>query len=117
MRRSLMAALALATSPGFFAASLAAEPAPTKVSACAWPAAQDAVRAAPQNHRVILENDKVRVLDVTVLPHTKEPVHAHCWPSVLYITAAGKYVDYDANGKVLFDSRKLAAPPALPMAI
>ena len=117
MRKSFIATLALATSPSFFAAALAAEPAPAKVSECAWPAAQDAVQAAPQNHRVIFENDKVRVHDVTVLPHTKEPLHAHCWPSVLYITAAGKYIDYNADGKILFDSRTMATPPVLPMAI
>ena len=35
---------------------------------CAWPAALDAVAAAPRNHRVLLENEKVRVLDVTVAP-------------------------------------------------
>jgi hypothetical protein len=30
---------------------------------------------------------------------------------------AGKYVDYGAVGKVLFDSRSLATPPKLPMVI
>ena len=88
-----------------------------KTAKCLWDATQDAVQAAPQNHRVIFENDKVRVLDVTVAPHTKEPIHAHCWASVLYVTEAGKYVDYGPDGKVLFDSRSLATPPKLPMVI
>jgi quercetin dioxygenase-like cupin family protein len=66
---------------------------------------------------VLFENDKVRVLDVTVPPHTREPVHAHCWPSVLYITDAGKYIDYGSDEKVLFDSRSMAAPPTFPMTI
>jgi hypothetical protein len=35
----------------------------------------------------------------------------------LYVTEAGKYVDYGADGKVLFDSRSLATPPELPMVI
>jgi quercetin dioxygenase-like cupin family protein len=65
----------------------------------------------------MFENDKVRVLDVTVAPHTKEPMHAHCWASVLYVTEAGKYVDHGPDGKVLFDSRSLATPPKLPMVI
>lgn len=116
MRRFLLVGLALTGTVTFLAASRAAAPgsAPTD---CPWPAAQDAIQAAPLNHRVIFENDHVRVLDVTVPPHTKENVHAHCWPSVLYITDAGQYVDYDINGKVLFDSRSLASPPALPMTI
>jgi hypothetical protein len=33
-----------------------------------WPESLDAVVEAPGNHRVILENDRVRVLDVTVQP-------------------------------------------------
>jgi hypothetical protein len=47
--------------------------------------ANDAVTAAPANHRVVFENDDVRVLDVTVAPHSKEPMHTHIWPSVMYI--------------------------------
>jgi hypothetical protein len=38
----------------------------------------DAVAAAPGNHRVLLENDRVRVLEVTVNPGEREPLHAHC---------------------------------------
>ena len=116
MRKVLLAGLVFAGAVGFLVAGRAAEPASAKASGCLWSAAQDAVQAAPQNHRVILENDKVRVLDVTVPPRTKESIHAHCWPSVLYVTEAGKYVDYDINGKVLFDSRSMTSPP-LPMVL
>jgi hypothetical protein len=116
MRKFLLVTFALTSAAAFLAAGRASETASAKAE-CLWTSAQDAIQAAPQNHRVVLENDKVRVLDVIVPPHTKENVHAHCWPSVLYITAAGKYIDYDANGKVLFDSRSLAAAPPLPMTI
>ena len=116
MRKFLLVTLALTGAAAFLAAGRASETASAKAE-CLWTSAQDAIQAAPRNHRVVLENDKVRVLDVIVPPHTKENVHAHCWPSVLYITEAGKYVDYDANGKVLFDSRSLTAAPQLPMTI
>jgi hypothetical protein len=116
MHKFLLIALALTGAVMFLAAGQASEPASAKAG-CLWPAAQDAIQAAPRNHRVVLENDKVRVLDVIVPAHTKENVHAHCWPSVLYITDAGKYVDYDANGRVLFDSRSLTEAPPLPMII
>jgi hypothetical protein len=46
--------------------------------------ATDAVAAAPQNHKVILENDMVRVLEATVPQHSKEPPHTHPWPSVFF---------------------------------
>ena len=116
MRTIFSIGLVLAASWIPFTAAGAAESVP-KPAKCLWPATQDAVQAAPQNHRVMFENDKVRVLDVTVAPHTKEPMHAHCWASVLYVTEASKYVDHGPDGKVLFDSRSLATPPKLPMVI
>jgi len=70
-------------------------------STCPWPEALDAVRAAPGNHRVLLENDAVRVLDVTVAPNQKEPVHAHCLPSVLILLEGGRAQDFDQAGKLL----------------
>lgn len=70
-----------------------------------WPPSLDAVAAAPGNHRVLLENDRVRVLDVTIAPGETEPVHAHRWPSVRHIDQAGDFVDKDGEGRVLFDSR------------
>lgn len=81
---------------------------------CPWPANLDAVKAAPENHKVIFENEHVRVLEVTIAPHTKEPIHAHCWPSTLYIQQAGDIIDRDANGKILFDSRQLKVKPKVP---
>ena len=64
---------------------------------CPWPPELDAVAAAPGNHRVVLENDRVRVLDVTVAPGTREPLHAHCLPSVLVVLEGGRARDYDGH--------------------
>ena len=80
---------------------------------CPW-ANLDAVKVAPENHKVIFENEHVRVLEVTIAPHSKEPIHAHCWPSTLYIQQTGDIIDRDANGKILFDSRQLAVKPKVP---
>ena len=77
---------------------------------CPWPASLDAVTAAPGNHRVVLENERVRVLDVTVAPGEREPLHAHCLPSVMYLMHEGVYRDYDAEGRVIEDVK--VAPPA-----
>ncbi len=49
---------------------------------------EDAVVVAPDEHRVLLENDDVRVLDVLLPPHTKEPSHTHVWPGFFYIVQA-----------------------------
>jgi hypothetical protein len=47
-----------------------------------WDPALDAVAAAPKHHKVLFENDNVRVLEVTLEPNDEEPIHHHRWPSV-----------------------------------
>ncbi|WP_235522957.1 hypothetical protein [Novosphingobium sp. Leaf2] len=44
----------------------------------------DAVVAAPDSHRILMEDDHVRVLRVEVKPGATEPVHDHRWPSIMY---------------------------------
>lgn len=80
-----------------------------------WPKDQDAVISAKKNHKILMENDSVRVLEVTVLPHEKEAVHHHQWPSVLYIMEAGDFIDRDGEGNVIFDTRQLPSPLKFPM--
>jgi hypothetical protein len=80
-----------------------------------WPKEQDAVIAAPKNHKVMLENEKVRVLDVTLVPGEVEAVHSHRWPSVLYILEAGDFIDRDGDGKLILDTRTLPKPLSLAM--
>jgi len=53
------------------------------------PDATDAVAAAPRNHKVILENDAVRVLEATVPLHSREVPHTHFWPSVFFEQTSG----------------------------
>jgi len=74
---------------------------------CPWPANLDGVKAAPETHKVIFENEHVRVLEVTIPPHSKEPVHTHCLPSTLYIQQIGDIIVGDPDGKILFDSREM----------
>jgi quercetin dioxygenase-like cupin family protein len=82
-----------------------------------WPDSLDAVVAAPQNHKVVLENEHVRVLEVTVRPGENEPLHMHRRPSVMYVMAEDNIRDYDAAGNVLYDSAKEKAPPQTPYTI
>jgi len=51
--------------------------------------ATEAVAAAPGNHKVILENDLVRVLEVKVPLHSREIPHTHFWPSVFFEQTSG----------------------------
>jgi quercetin dioxygenase-like cupin family protein len=38
---------------------------------------QDPVKVSPDHYKVILNNDKVRVLDVRLKPGAKSPMHSH----------------------------------------
>ena len=51
--------------------------------------AQDPVKVAPDNYKVLLENDRVRVLDVHVKPGEKTPMHSHP-ANVIYAFDAAK---------------------------
>jgi hypothetical protein len=82
-----------------------------------WPKDQDAVISAKKNHKILLENDSVRVLEVTVLPGETEAVHHHQWSSVLYILEAGDFIDRDGEGNIIFDTRKLPEPLKFPLTI
>jgi hypothetical protein len=102
-------AIVLASFAGGAAATERASGAPSQ-QACAWPESLDAPAAAPGNHRILFENERVRVLDVVVPVGGREPVHAHCWPSVLYVMFRGKLRERDATGEVI---REVAETPPL----
>lgn len=80
-----------------------------------WLKDQDAVVSVPKNHKILFENDKVRVLEVTLAPNELEPVHHHQWPSVLYIMEAGDFIDRDADGNVIMDTRNMPEPLVFPL--
>ena len=65
--------------------------------------------AAPDHHRVLFENDHVRVLDTRLPPGERTPVHAHEWPAALYVLSWSDFVRRDSNGCVLVDSRNRPA--------
>lgn len=56
-----------------------------KTDPATWDPSLDAVTAAPDHHKVIFENDKLRVLEVTLEPNDEEPLHHHRWPSVFVL--------------------------------
>ena len=61
--------------------------------------AQDAVATQPANNKVLFENDRVRVLEVTFGPGTPLKMHSH--PAhVVYMVEGGKAKFTTADGKV-----------------
>src|SRR6476659_1521495 len=72
----------------------------------------DALNAAPDNHRVLFENDRVRILDTNVGPGATTPVHAHEWPAALYVLSWSDFVRRAEDGTILADSRGRPPPEA-----
>lgn len=71
-----------------------------------WDPALDAVAAAPRHHKVLFENDNLRVLEVTLAPKDEEPVHHHRWPSVfVFDQVSGPIHDIAPDGTVLPPNR------------
>jgi quercetin dioxygenase-like cupin family protein len=61
--------------------------------------AQDPVKAAPNNFKVLLENDRVRVLDFHATSGQKIPMHSHPAYISYSISGAGKTKFTSADGK------------------
>ena len=70
-----------------------------------WPDELDAVIAAPRHHRLVFENERVRVLDTRIPVGDTVPVHTHRWPAVYYTISMSHFVRRDGEGRILFDSR------------
>lgn len=92
-----------------------------------WLDSLDAVVAAPEHHRVLLETERVRVLDTLVKPGDETPVHTHRWSSVHYVLSQSDFIRFNADGKSVFDSRDaqvdiksgmaLSSPPIPPHSV
>ena len=76
-----------------------------------WPDELDALTAAPGNHQLLLENDRVRVLLTTIPRGAATPVHTHRWPSVEYVLSTTNFVRRDTDQHVLLDTRAADAEP------
>lgn len=76
-----------------------------------WPEELDAMTAATDNHKVLFENEQVRVLDTNIPSGQTVPLHTHRWPSVMYVISFSDFIRYDGQGNVLLDSQNLTIKP------
>jgi mannose-6-phosphate isomerase-like protein (cupin superfamily) len=67
--------------------------------------ALDAMLAAPDHHEVLLENDRVRVLDTRLAPGEQTPIHMHTSSAALYVMSWSDFLRRDADGNIIVDSR------------
>ncbi|MEZ4803486.1 MAG: hypothetical protein R2797_12000 [Gelidibacter sp.] len=62
-----------------------------------WADSLDAVKVAPNSHKIIFEDDKVRILKVLLEPNTIEPIHTHQFKSVMWFDKATPMSYYQYN--------------------
>ncbi len=62
--------------------------------------AQDVAKVAPNNCKVLLENDRVRVVEIWIKPGEKLAMHSHP-ASVTYVLTAGKLKTTVPDGKTV----------------
>jgi mannose-6-phosphate isomerase-like protein (cupin superfamily) len=63
----------------------------------------DGPTAAPDHHRVLFENDRVRVLETTIRAGDTTPIHTHLVPHVMYVISGSSFVRRDDTGGTMFD--------------
>ena len=65
----------------------------------------DGPAADPAHHRILFENEVVRVLETTILAGDRTPIHSHLTPTVSYVVSGSHMVRRDPEGAVLLDTR------------
>lgn len=68
--------------------------------------AQDPVKLAPENYKVILENDRFRVIDWRLKPGEKEPMHSHPFGVLVYYFSEAKLKTTFPDGRTAEGSAK-----------
>lgn len=69
----------------------------------------DALLAAPASHRVLVENDRVRVLEVVIDPRTHEPEHTHQSASVMIVDESAR-IRYYVGDELRSESPERSEP-------
>ena len=81
-----------------------------------WPASMDAVPAAPRWHKILLENEHVRVVETIIEPGETEPAHTHAMRGVVIPVRPARIRYYDENDKLIFETRPDFQFPVKPIA-
>lgn len=61
--------------------------------------------AAPDHHRVVFENEHIRVLEVTIRVGDTAPLHTHLAPHAVIFSSGSQFVRRDETWTILLDTR------------
>ena len=70
-----------------------------------YPDHLDALIASPQHHKLLFENEFVRVLDTLIPAGETTAIHTHRYPASTYILSWSDFVRFDDKGNVMLDTR------------
>lgn len=76
-----------------------------------WPEELDALIASPQHHKLLFENEWIRVIDTNIPAGETTNVHTHKYSSSQYFLSWSHFIRYDGQGNMLVDSRALSKFP------
>jgi mannose-6-phosphate isomerase-like protein (cupin superfamily) len=65
----------------------------------------DGVIAAPNHHRVLFENEVVRVIETTIRAGDTTPVHSHLAATAMFVVSGSHFLRRDPEGAVMLDTR------------
>jgi hypothetical protein len=82
-----------------------------------WPEELEALVAAPAHHTLLLENERVRVLETRIPAGETTAVHTHRWPNVQYVVSSPDFIRRDGEGAVLLDTRMTQGRPEPPVTL
>jgi hypothetical protein len=85
----------------------------TPIDVWTWPDSMDALVAAPNHHTLLLENEKMRVVQTRIPAGQMVPVHTHRLSGVLFIQSWSDLIRRDEYGNVLLDTRQSPDKPGL----
>ncbi len=69
--------------------------------------------ADPAHHRVVFENDHIRVLETIIEVGDKTPLHTHLAKHVMVASSGSHFIRRDATGAVAFDTRGTEPPSVI----
>lgn len=78
-----------------------------------WPPEMDAVLAAPESHKILFDNEEVRVLEVIIPPGEREPEHTHRMPSVMIVDRPAMIRYYQSSALVFSSPPDVSARAAV----
>lgn len=96
--------------------SVSENPVPSNSTDWPWADSLDALVAAPNHHRLLLEDARVRVLHTRIAAGDIVPLHTHRWGGVAYVESWSHFIRRGEKGEILFDSRLSGEPPKFPCA-